>query len=124
MLWAQVASSLQTQHAHEHTHEHTHVPLPERFDSLFDDAVPLLGVQFIMAILLGGLLIIHLARYARMRDRLTVGAFQQGRRAPRLIVSGGLQVVAAHCALIGIALVLYLGWHEVIGISQRRKPIG
>ena len=98
--------------------------LPERFDLLFDEAVPLLGVQFLMALILGVMLIANLARYIRWSKKMTVDDFIGGRRAPRLIVSDSIQLLVGNFALIGVALVFYLAWHELNGQSYRETWLG
>ncbi len=91
------------------------MPNPESFDKLFAEAAPLLGLQFVMAVLLGMLMIYHLARYLRCTQSMSVEQFLAGRRAPRLIVDGSVQLLAAVCAVVGIALMAYIGVHEFIG---------
>ena len=84
------------------------IPIPERFYEIFQEAVPLLGFQFVMSLFLAGILIFNLARFFRASEKMTVEQFQAGRRAPRLIVNNSVQLVAGKFAVIGVLLVIYL----------------
>lgn len=74
------------------------------FEKLFNEAVPLLGVQCLMAVLValaGGTVLI---RYGKWRVRAMQAKPGSGYdHPPRLIVHGGLQLVLAGCTLIGMS---------------------
>lgn len=134
---AQVDAGL-TGHRHQGDHTHSHAATgdgsaeenPEQtrrmasaavraqFSRMFDKAVPLLGVQCLMFILLGGVMIVQLARYMRWSEKNTVASYAKGRRAPRLIVNGGVQVFVGVAAVTGMALVMYVGLFELNGHSH------
>ena len=86
---------------------------------MFDRAVPLLGIQFVMTLSLGLLLICQLARYVKWAEKTTVERFNHGHRGPRLIVNELLQFAVLACAVIGIVLVLYICFHEMQGHHHR-----
>lgn len=74
------------------------------FEKLFNEAVPLLGVQCLMAVLValaGGAVLIRYGRWRvrAMRSKPGTGYDQP----PRLIVHGGLQLVLAVCTVIGMS---------------------
>lgn len=77
----------------------------EEFSSVFDASIPFLGVQFAMLAVLLLTVCVVIARYATWRARKPVTAFNEGRRAPRLIVNGSLQSALAICTMAGVALV-------------------
>ncbi len=83
-----------------------------RFSRIFDKAVPLLGVQCLMFIMLGMVLVIQLGRYMRWSEKNAVPNYNEGQRAPRLIVNGAVQVFTAVCAVTGMFLVIYVGVFE------------
>jgi hypothetical protein len=73
------------------------------FEKLFSEAVPLLGVQCMMAVVIalaGGAVLI---RYAEWRGRAAKAKSVEGfDHPPRLIVHGGLQLVLAVCTVVGM----------------------
>ena len=75
------------------------------FAEVFDDAIPFLGVQLVMAAIILTATSIVLAKYFSWRKRATVEHYQNGSRAPRLIVNTSLQLVLAICTVIGVAMV-------------------
>ncbi len=73
------------------------------FEKLFNEAVPLLGVQCLMAVLVGVAAGAVLACYGTWRGRVASAAQPAAERAPpRLIVHGGLQLVLAVCTVVGM----------------------
>jgi hypothetical protein len=74
------------------------------FEKLFNEAVPLLGVQCLMAVLValaGGTVLI---RYGNWRTKALKAKAGTGfNQPPRLIVHGGLQLVLAICTLVGMS---------------------
>lgn len=91
--------------------------LPE-FAGIFEEAVPLLGVQFLMCIVMSISLSLVGARYWRWRSRVTVDDFAAGKRPPRLIVHGAMQGTLGICTGVGVLLVLTIGMFELFGRSH------
>ena len=83
-----------------------------QFATMFDKAVPLIGVQCIMFLFLGVVVIVQLARYMRWSEKSRIADYLAGSRPPRLIVNEVVQVCLVACTLTGMALVLYVGTHE------------
>ena len=81
--------------------------VPE-FAKVFDDALPFLGVQLLMMVIIGVATSIVLARYFLWRKKITKAKFQAGHRGPRLIVNTSLQLVLAFCTAVGVAIVSVL----------------
>lgn len=91
--------------------------LNPEFAAVFDDAIPFLGVQMMMMAVILFVTLIVLARYFRWRHRFGMDDFLMGKRAPRLIVSGWLQVAMGGCTLVGVVLVSAL-WGIQISSSD------
>ncbi len=94
------------------------------FSHIFDEAIPLLGVQFMMClaiVIASGIVAI---RYLQWRSKQTVDRFRAGSRGPRLIVHGGLQLVLAGCAAVGVSLVITIEAFESLGYSHNDFLIG
>lgn len=87
-----------------------------QFEQLFDEAIPLLGVQFVMCAILAVSAAIIGYRFVAWRAKHDVSDFLRGARAPRLIVHGGVQTVLAICTIIGMLLVLTIGFWESRGL--------
>ncbi len=56
-------------------------PVREQLKQMFSNAVPLMGIQFIVSMLLGIVMIVQLARYLRWSERTSVEEFRKGARA-------------------------------------------
>ncbi len=95
--------------------------LRKQLTQMFDRAVPLLGVQFVMTLFVGLVLIIQLARFMKWAEKTTVAEFLGGRRGPRLIVNGAVQFCLIQCATIGMGLVMYIGILEMLGSNHRQN---
>ena len=80
-----------------------------KFSKAFDEAIPLLGVQFLMMLVISGVAAVIVVRYFLWRRNKGVDVYANGLRSPRLIVHGSLQIVTAVCTCFGMALVLLLG---------------
>lgn len=78
--------------------------LPE-FAAVFDDAIPFLGVQLLMMVVIMTAVSVVVVRYFGWRKKATIDGFKAGKRAPRLIVNGSLQVVMAVCTGVGVVMV-------------------
>lgn len=97
--------------------------LPE-FAAVFDDALPFLGVQLMMmAVILIAALVV-LLRYALWRRTATVKRFNEGSRAPRLVVNRSLQLVVAACTAVGVTLVSALCIIQLLGHSYTDYQFG
>jgi hypothetical protein len=97
--------------------------LPE-FAAVFDDAIPLLGVQLMMLVVIMTATSIVIARYFGWRKKATLEGFNSGHRAPRLIVNGSLQLVLAVCTAIGVSIVSTLCVVEMLGFDYREFVLG
>ena len=75
------------------------------FAQVFDDAIPFLGVQMLMAVLVLLSLIAVLIRYAVWRSRSPKQAYLKGNKAPRLIVHPWMQSMLLFCTAAGVVLV-------------------
>ena len=78
--------------------------LPE-FAAVFDDAIPFLGVQLMMMVVVMTATTAVAVRYFGWRKNATVDGFGSGNRGPRLIVNGSLQFVLAVCTCLGVVMV-------------------
>ena len=94
------------------------------FAQVFNEAVPLLGVQFIMCLAIVIATGVVAVRFLHWRSKQTVERFLAGARGPRLIVHGGLQLVLAACAAIGVSLVLTIEMLQTLGHSHQDFWIG
>lgn len=72
------------------------------FEKLFNEAVPLLGVQCIMAVFVTVAAGLVLLRYATWRSRILRQTAAGNIEPPRLIVHGGLQLMIAGCTVLGV----------------------
>lgn len=84
----------------------------KEFDLIFKEAIPLMGVQIMMAITVGIVMAFVLGKYTWWRDGNSVEDYENGKRAPRLIVNGWVQVVATLAVLIGMTLVIRMATFE------------
>ena len=75
------------------------------FAQVFDDAIPFLGVQMLMAVLVLLSLIVVLTRYAVWRSRSPKMAYLKGNKAPRLIIHPWVQSTMLFCTAAGVVLV-------------------
>ncbi len=80
-----------------------------KFAQTFDEAIPLLGVQFMMMLLISVVATLVIVRYFLWRKNKGIEVYHQGLRAPRLIIHGGMQLMMAVCTCVGMFLVLLLG---------------
>ena len=92
--------------------------MPE-FDKLFEEAIPLLGVQFLMLAVMSIAAGLIGYRYFKWRAKCGVKDFRNGARPPRLIVHGFVQSVLAICTITGVALVFGIGLLELQGFGYR-----
>jgi hypothetical protein len=87
------------------------------FSKVFDDAIPFLGIQMIMVLVLVVTLGTVLIRYALWRNREPEFAFESGRKAPRLLVHPSLQMMLTVCTGLGVVLVSSLWLSNTFGGS-------
>ncbi|MFT5300418.1 MAG: hypothetical protein ACI814_001195 [Mariniblastus sp.] len=78
------------------------------FATVFDDAIPFLGVQLMMMLVIGLTASAVIVRYFTWRQKNSLENFLQGQRAPRLIVNGTLQLVIGMCTAGGVVAVYSL----------------
>lgn len=88
------------------------------FSAVFDDAIPFLGVQMMMMVTVLTIVVIVVARYDRWRRRHPEADFRSGRRGPRLIVHGSIQIALGVCTAIGVSLVSALWLMNLMGNYQ------
>jgi len=89
----------------------------ENFKELFDEAIPMLGVQFMMALCLTAVTLGLLILYLRKRSVIDVDSFNQGKRVPRLLVHPVVQITLGICTLFGVSLVMWISIVENLGSS-------
>ena len=87
----------------------------DNFGALFDEAIPMLGVQFMMAMTMAAVTLGLLVHYLRQRSQIDVSRFRQGRRVPRLLVHPTLQFSLGVCTMIGVSLVTWISIIENSG---------
>ena len=97
--------------------------MPE-LDHLFQEAIPLLGTQFFMAVIMAIASAIIGYRFIRWRMANGIGEFRDGARPPRLIVHGFVQLVLAVCTVLGVSLVLGIGFMEFRGMPYQEFWFG
>lgn len=96
----------------------------EQFDNLFAEAVPLLGIQCVMCVLMGLVQILVFIYYAIWRPRNDVENYSAHAKPPRLIVNFWVQATTAVCACVAIALILALGWNEITITGKPHDCVG
>jgi hypothetical protein len=94
------------------------------FAQVFDDAIPFLGVQLMMAAVILVATAITLGRYYWWRKNASQETFQNGSRAPRLIVNEWLQIVLAACTMIGVLMVSTLCILKMLDVSYQEFWFG
>ncbi|MDG1874897.1 MAG: hypothetical protein P8J27_13365 [Mariniblastus sp.] len=97
--------------------------LPE-FASVFDDALPFLGVQLMMLAVILAASSVLMVRYFLWRKNANVERFERGSRAPRLIINNSLQLVFAFCTAVGVFLVGSLCILQILGYAYTDYAIG
>jgi hypothetical protein len=91
----------------------------KEFDALFHEAIPLMGVQFLMVVAMAIATMLIGYRFVRWRTRFDIADFALGKRPPRLIVHGFLQLVLATCSFIGISLIFTIGLLQFRGLDYQ-----
>lgn len=97
--------------------------LPD-FAGIFSEAVPLLGVQFLMLIVILAANLLVVIRYVRWRSRVTVHNYLHAGSPPRLIVHGFLQAVIGGCTVVGATTILTIGWMQQLGYQNHEFLLG
>jgi len=95
----------------------------ESFKKLFDEATPMLGVQFMMALCLTAVTLGLLVHYLRRRSAIDVDSFKQGKRVPRLLVHPVVQMTMGVCTMFGVSLILWISIVENWGTPSQRKHL-
>jgi hypothetical protein len=96
----------------------------QRYDWLFNEAVPLLGVQCVAAMLLVGSMVFVLIRYSVWRLRNQVEHYHQGHRAPRLILNPFVKASIAFSLVLGICVSLLMSWMQLDGTPYEEVALG
>ena len=96
----------------------------EKFEKLFDEAIPMLGVQFMMAIAMTAVTLGLVIHYLRKRSLIDTSAFERGDRVPRLIVHPVQQAALALCTMVGVSLVMWISIVENTGHDWRSDTLG
>ncbi|QEG25034.1 hypothetical protein [Mariniblastus fucicola] len=89
----------------------------KKFEKLFDEAIPMLGVQFMMALAMTAMTVGLLVQYLRKRAVINCDTWSQGDRVPRLLVHPALQMTLGICTIIGVSLVMWISIVENSGSS-------
>ena len=89
-----------------------------RFAQVFDDAIPFLGVQMLMAVVVLVTLIVVLIRYGLWRTRSPMDSHLNGNKAPRLIVHPWMLSMLLVCTCLGVLLVSSLWLVNTFGRQQ------
>ena len=97
--------------------------LPE-FAAAFDEAIPLLGVQFAMLVVTAAAAMLVIVRYFMWRSRNNISTYTNGSRAPRLIVNPLQQWTLGGCTAVGVSLVFTLCLLNTLGIPYRDNLLG
>ncbi len=97
--------------------------IPE-FVATFDEALPLLGVQFLMMVIMALTTCAVLFRYFSWRAKNDISSYLRGKRPPRLIVNSLLQWTLAICTASGVSLVFLLVNMNMMGIAYLQTPFG
>ncbi len=105
MIWVTAAKSLERM-----------LDLSE-FNSLFTQAIPILGVQVVMALVVIGAAALVVLNYARWRVIRVKQRIQEDRTPPRLIVHPGLQFAMGCALFIGVFMAARVGFWQYLGYS-------
>ncbi len=98
--------------------------LPE-FSLLFNQAVPLLSLQWLMAALVTACLIVVLLFFYHWHRTSTVSDYKNRRlKSPRLILNGWVQLAIAMTAIMGISAVLIIAAYEILGTEPVDQWLG
>lgn len=90
----------------------------------FDEALPLLGVQFLMLVITAMGATLVLGQYFIWRWRNNVSTFLQGSRPPRLIIHTLQQRLLGACTAVGASLVFVLCSMNILGYPFAHSPLG
>jgi hypothetical protein len=87
------------------------------FNSLFMQAIPILGVQVVMALIVVGAAAIVILNYARWRMLRVKQKLQEDAAPPRLIVHPALQFVMGCALILGVFSAARVGFWQFLGYS-------
>ncbi len=96
----------------------------KKFEALFDEAIPMLGVQFLMALAMAAVTLGLLIHYLRRRSVIDTESFSQGKRVPRLLVHPVVQLTLGMCTLVGVSLVMWISIVENTGGQWNKDTLG
>ena len=96
----------------------------EDFSRIFDEAIPLLGVQFLMMLTMTLVGVGVVIRYFTWRAKITVEEYLGGRKMPRLIIHEFLQGGLAVCTALGVFLVFLVGCLQLVGLKIEQYAAG
>ena len=96
----------------------------EEFKNLFDEAIPMLGVQFLMALVMTAVTLGLVIDYMRKRSTISAESFKQGQRVPRLLVHPVVQLTLGVCTMIGVSMVMWISIVENRGGSWDEDRLG
>jgi len=96
----------------------------DKFQAIFDEAIPMLGIQFVMFIAISIVAMFIVIRYLQRRSEITQEEFDAGGRVPRLIVHPVQQLALGICTLIGVSLVMSISVVENMGGSWHDFALG
>ena len=97
--------------------------VPE-FAAALDEAIPLMGVQFVMLVITAAAAMFVIVRYFLWRNQNSIHTFLAGSRAPRLIVNPLQRWMLAGCTAVGVSLVFTLCVFNTLGIPYRDNLFG
>ena len=95
----------------------------EKFREVFDEAIPMLGVQFVMALVMAAVTVCLVAQYFSSRSSIDVQSYNRGQRVPRLLVHPALQLTLGACTLIGVSLVTWISIVENSGADWHHDQL-
>lgn len=94
------------------------------FREIFKNGIPLLGVQFLMSGVIGASVLYSLTKYLIWRNFNSVRDFEQGSRAPRLIVDSFVLITLAFSAIVGSSLVMATQSNQWFGHNYQQHWYG
>ena len=97
--------------------------IPE-FAAAFDEALPLLGVQFVMMVITLAAALLVITNYFLWRSQNDVKTYLSGSRMPRLIFHWLQQFLLALCTAVGVSLVFTLCVMNTLEIPWRGNFLG
>lgn len=97
--------------------------IPE-FAAAFDEALPLLGVQFVMLVVTAVAALSVVVNYFLWRSKNDAQTYLAGSRPPRLVIHWLQQLTLAGCTAVGVSLVFTLCVMNTLGILWQDNLLG